>query len=197
MVGRGPKSYGESSITSSALRGGVYYGPRRGEDLTMPDEQLTASVDRELVRRIVAAYVRRNQIGSDQLPALIATVYQALGRLGKQLAEPAGERTPAVPIRRSVHHDYVVGVECGEGKRCGGTSLVMASASSSIAFDGTCRATTPRSLRPIARVAPRWPSSLGSVSAVGDREQHDRKPRHRQDDRGDRERREVDRSRRA
>ncbi len=113
MVGRGPKSYGESSITSSALRGGVYYGPRRGEDLTMPDEQLTASVDRELVRRIVAAYVRRNQIGSDQLPTLIATVYQALSRLGNPTPEPTGERTPAVPIRRSVTRDFVVCLECG------------------------------------------------------------------------------------
>src|SRR5947208_1087136 len=73
--------------------------PKKGEDLMMQDEQPTASVDRELATQIVAAYVRRNQIGSDQLPALIATVYQALGRLGKQLAEPAGERTPAVPLR--------------------------------------------------------------------------------------------------
>ncbi len=79
----------------------------------MSDDPSSASVDRELATKIVAAYVRRNQIGSDQLPALIATVYQALGRLGKLLAEPARERTPAVPIRRSVHRDYVVCVECG------------------------------------------------------------------------------------
>ena len=57
----------------------VYCGPKKGEDLMMQDEQPTASVDRELATQIVAAYVRRNQIGSDQLPALIATVYQALG----------------------------------------------------------------------------------------------------------------------
>ncbi len=59
----------------------------------MSDDPPSASVDRELATKIVAAYVRRNQIGSDQLPALIATVYQALGRLGKLLAEPARERT--------------------------------------------------------------------------------------------------------
>ena len=141
MVGGAPKRGGVSLNAGQTCR--VVLGilrPKKGEALMMQDEQPTASVDRELATQIVAAYVRRNQIGSDQLPALIAAVYQALGRLGKELAEPAGERTPAVPIRRSVHHDYVVGVECGEGKRCGGTSLVMASASSST-----------RSMEPAAR----------------------------------------------
>jgi hypothetical protein len=33
-----------------------------------------ASINRELTSTIVAAYVRRNQIGSDQLAALISTV---------------------------------------------------------------------------------------------------------------------------
>ena len=79
----------------------------------MPDEQTSGSVDRELATQIVAAYVRRNQIGSDQLSTLIATVYQALGRLGKPPTEPPGERTPAVPIRRSVHRDYVICLNCG------------------------------------------------------------------------------------
>src|SRR5207237_7491092 len=62
---------------------------------------------------IVAAYVRRNQIGSDQLGTLISTVHQALASLGKSKAETEMERTPAVPIRRSVHQDYVVCLECG------------------------------------------------------------------------------------
>ena len=49
----------------------------------MPDEQSTASVNRELAARIVAAYVRRNQVGSDQIPVLISTVHQALVALGR------------------------------------------------------------------------------------------------------------------
>ena len=44
---------------------------------------------------------------------LISTVHQALAGLGKQPPETGGERTPAVPIRRSVHRDYVVCLECG------------------------------------------------------------------------------------
>ena len=79
----------------------------------MPDEQPSATLDRELTTNIVAAYVRRNQIGSDQLATLILTVHQALVGLGKPVDEGSGPRTPAVPIRRSVQHDYVVCLECG------------------------------------------------------------------------------------
>ena len=70
-------------------------------------------VHTELTTNIVAAYVRRNQIGADQLPILISTVHQALASLGKPVAQFDRERTPAVPIRRSIHHDYVVCLECG------------------------------------------------------------------------------------
>ena len=79
----------------------------------MPDEVPPPALDRELTTNIVAAYVRHNQIGADQLPILISTVHQALATLGKPVAELDRERTPAVPIRRSVHRDYVVCLECG------------------------------------------------------------------------------------
>src|SRR5215469_15501997 len=79
----------------------------------MPEESPPRSLGRELTANIVAAYVRRNQIGSDQLGMLISTVHRALAALGKPAAEPETERTPAVTIRRSVHRDYVVCLECG------------------------------------------------------------------------------------
>jgi predicted transcriptional regulator len=79
----------------------------------MPNETPSASINRELTTEIVAAYVRRNQVASDHLGTLISTVHQALAGLGKQPPETGGERTPAVPIRRSVHPDYVVCLECG------------------------------------------------------------------------------------
>ena len=79
----------------------------------MADEPPAASLDRELTTDIVAAYVRRNAIASDQLATLISTVHRALLGLGKPAAETETERTPAVPIRRSVHPDYVVCLECG------------------------------------------------------------------------------------
>ena len=78
----------------------------------MADEP-PSSLGRGLTSRIVAAYVRQNQIGSDQIGTLISTVHQALTGLGKSAAVSEGERIPAVPIRRSFHRDYVVCLECG------------------------------------------------------------------------------------
>lgn len=79
----------------------------------MPEEPPSSTLDRELTSTIVAAYVRQNQITSAQLGALISTVHQALSGVGKPAADIESERTPAVPIRRSVHRDYVVCLECG------------------------------------------------------------------------------------
>jgi predicted transcriptional regulator len=59
----------------------------------MPEEAPSASINRELAAKIAAAYVRQNQIGSDQLGELISTVHQAISGLGKPVAEVAGERT--------------------------------------------------------------------------------------------------------
>jgi predicted transcriptional regulator len=76
----------------------------------MPEEP---PLGRGFTTNIVAAYVRKNQIASDQLATLISTVHAALSGLGKPATEANQKRTPAVPIRRSVHHDYVVCLECG------------------------------------------------------------------------------------
>ena len=78
----------------------------------MPDESHSTTYDRELATKIVAAYVRRNQIGADQIGTLISTVHQALAGTGKPTEKPE-ELTPAVPIRRSVQHDRVICLECG------------------------------------------------------------------------------------
>jgi predicted transcriptional regulator len=82
----------------------------------MSDEQPSASAGRELATRIVAAYLRHNPLGADELANLISIVHQALGRLGEP-TEAAIERTPAVPVKRSVHRDYVVCLECGHRGR--------------------------------------------------------------------------------
>jgi predicted transcriptional regulator len=79
----------------------------------MPEELAPKSLHRDLTANIVAAYIRRNQIAPDQLATLITTVHAALSGLGKAAAETEVDRTPAVSIRRSVHRDYVVCLECG------------------------------------------------------------------------------------
>ena len=89
------------------------YSCRRASEINMPKEPPSASLDQGLATNNVAAYVRRNQIASDQLGTLIATVHQALSGLRKPAPGTETERTPAVPIRRSVSANYVVCLECG------------------------------------------------------------------------------------
>jgi predicted transcriptional regulator len=104
----------ESSQISPRFAGGGYIvaGPEQG-DQAMSDEPRSAS-DRELATKIAAAFVRRNQIPPDQLASLISIVYQALAGLGKPATEAASSaRIPAVTIRRSIHRDYVVCLDCG------------------------------------------------------------------------------------
>lgn len=63
---------------------------------------------------IVAAYVGQNAAGADQIPEIIRTVHQALASLsGHPPAAPQEKQKPAVPIGKSVHHDYIVCLEDG------------------------------------------------------------------------------------
>jgi predicted transcriptional regulator len=64
------------------------------------------------VARIVSSYVRHHQLGPDQLVGLILAVHRGLAGLGLGPPEEKAPQ-PAVPIRRSVHRDYVVCLECG------------------------------------------------------------------------------------
>src|SRR5215472_13941291 len=67
---------------------------------------------RTLTAKLVGSYLRHHKVGANQLPDLIAIVHMSLGRLGQQpLAEEA--LTPAVSVRQSVRHDYVVCLDCG------------------------------------------------------------------------------------
>ena len=135
----------------------------------MPDEALPPTLDTELTTNIVAGYVRHNQIGADQLPVLISTVHQALAGLGKSKAETEMERTPAVPIRRSVHQDYVVCLECGwRGKML---KRHLSTAHGLTVEDYRARWNLPRehalTHRPTASGGLGWRSSLASVVADG------------------------------
>lgn len=72
----------------------------------------TERVSPHLTAKIVRGYVRHHRLGPDQLPDLIASIHQALGQLGQQ-GQPAEVLTPAVSIRQSVRHEYVVCLDCG------------------------------------------------------------------------------------
>src|SRR6266403_2828578 len=62
--------------------------------------------------QIVAAYVRKNPIPTDQIGTLIASVHSTLSGLGNEIVEEP-LRVPAVSVRRSVHADYIICIECG------------------------------------------------------------------------------------
>jgi predicted transcriptional regulator len=65
---------------------------------------------------IVAAYVSRNPVAPDAVPDIIRSVHQTLDQLSRGASEPLHEERPkpAVPIGRSVQHDYIVCLEDGK-----------------------------------------------------------------------------------
>jgi predicted transcriptional regulator len=68
--------------------------------------------DPYLTAKIVSKYVAHHKLALTDLPTLIATVHQAIDQLGEP-TKPEEVPTPAVSIRRSVHQDYVVCLDCG------------------------------------------------------------------------------------
>ncbi|WP_309091791.1 MucR family transcriptional regulator [Phenylobacterium sp.] len=65
---------------------------------------------------IVAAYVSRNAVSAEAVPDIIRTVHQTLEQLTRGQGAPAPEERPkpAVPVGRSVQHDYIVCLEDGK-----------------------------------------------------------------------------------
>lgn len=80
-----------------------------GDEETSGGELMRLGVD------IVTAYVSRNRISADAVPDVIRGVHGALASLGREAPIVAEERPkPAVPINKSVLHDYIVCLEDGK-----------------------------------------------------------------------------------
>jgi predicted transcriptional regulator len=65
-----------------------------------------------LTTKIVVSYVQHHRLVPDQLADLITSVHRAIGQVGQQ-PEPEQVLSPAVSVRRSVHRDYVICLDCG------------------------------------------------------------------------------------
>ena len=64
---------------------------------------------------IVSAYVSRNSVSADAVPDIIRSVYGALEGLNRStVAVPEERPKPAVPINRSIQHDFIVCLEDGK-----------------------------------------------------------------------------------
>ena len=66
-----------------------------------------------MTSEVAAAYVSNNSLSAAQLPEVIRTIHASLAGLqtGAGSAEPL---TPAVPVKKSVHDDYIVCLEDGK-----------------------------------------------------------------------------------
>ena len=69
-----------------------------------------------LTTRIVMSYLGGNRIAAGAVPDLIKTVSSALVSVQQAGQAPAPEPTPVsvVPIRKSVAHDAITCLECGQ-----------------------------------------------------------------------------------
>src|SRR6202043_1249651 len=62
--------------------------------------------------QIVAAYVRKNRIPTDQIAGLINSVHSTLSGLGSEVVEEP-PRVAVVSVRRSVRPDHIICIDCG------------------------------------------------------------------------------------
>ena len=67
-----------------------------------------------LATQVVAAFVGHNTVTSNDLPALISTVYQSMSRICSGLGTAEARTEPAVPVRRSITPDYIICLEDGK-----------------------------------------------------------------------------------
>src|SRR3546814_3730642 len=86
--------------------------------MTQGKEGAESVPDGELLRmtaQVVASYVSKNPVSADQLPDLINSVHSSWKNV--ETAAPAvheERQNPAVPVRKSVHPDYIVCLEAGK-----------------------------------------------------------------------------------
>ncbi|HKT16893.1 MAG TPA: MucR family transcriptional regulator [Stellaceae bacterium] len=64
-----------------------------------------------LTTEIVAAHVSNNTVGVADLPQLISQVYQSLMNIGKTPVAAVERPQPAVPVKKSIHPDYLICLE--------------------------------------------------------------------------------------
>ena len=67
-----------------------------------------------LTTEIVAAHVSNNTVAVGDLPQLINQVYNSLANIWDVPTAPAERPQPAVPIKKSVHPDYIICLEDGK-----------------------------------------------------------------------------------
>ena len=81
----------------------------------MSDQRTSNELLTELTSEIVSAYVSNNIVPASDLPGLIQNVHSALGSTeGPAIEEPTEKQKPAVSVKKSLQHDYLVCLEDGK-----------------------------------------------------------------------------------
>jgi predicted transcriptional regulator len=79
------------------------------DDTSNPRQELLT-----LTTEIVAAFVGNNTVATNDLPALVSSVFRSLSSVGQPEAEkPVAAPNPAVPIRKSITPDFLICLEDG------------------------------------------------------------------------------------
>jgi len=69
----------------------------------------------ELTAEIVSAYVSNNTVPAAEIPGLISQVHAALNRVSGSTGEaPAEPLKPAVTVKKSITHEYLICLEDGK-----------------------------------------------------------------------------------
>lgn len=69
----------------------------------------------EMTAEVVAAYVSNNPVSSVELPNLIGDIYGAFLKInGSEISALVEKPIPAVPIKKSLHDDYLICLEDGK-----------------------------------------------------------------------------------
>ena len=87
------------------------------ESSRMENPVVTEELNNELLSLtadIVAAHVANNRVATNEVADLISQVHTALTGLGNPVKTEEPEPQPAVPVRSSIKHDYIVCLEDGK-----------------------------------------------------------------------------------
>ncbi len=81
----------------------------------MLDQSGSVDVVLEMTSEVVSAYVSNNPVSTNDLPGLIGEIYLALAKVNNTGSSGSAERAkPAVPVKKSIHDDYIICLEDGK-----------------------------------------------------------------------------------
>lgn len=78
-------------------------------------QELNSAMLMEFTSDVVSAYVSNNPVSTNELPNLISEVHASLSKvMDAKSGSGSGNTKPAVPIRKSLHDDYIICLEDGQ-----------------------------------------------------------------------------------